>query len=130
MFFASCEYACPIIVHDLKRLQESLPAPVREKVGITLITFDCERDTVEALRAFRQRMELPEDCWTLLRAGSDDVLEIAALLGVKFKQEARGQFAHSNLMTILNAEGEIVHQIAGLHQDVTPAAKILAALAK
>lgn len=129
MFFASCEYACPIMVHDLKRLEAALPENIREKVGITLITFDHERDTVEALHAFRQRMNLPTDRWTLLRAGPDDALEIAALLGVKFKPEARGQFAHSNLMTILNSEGEIVHQIAGLQQKLDPAVQVLKSLA-
>ena len=129
MFFASCQYACPIIVSDLKRLEKALPEEVRKKVGITMITFDHERDTVEALQAFRKRMDLPADRWTLLRAGPDDVLEIAALLGVKFKREATGQFAHSNLMTLLNSEGEIVHQVAGLQQDMAPAAKILTELA-
>lgn len=129
MFFASCQYACPIIVSDLKRLEKALPEDVRKKVGITMITFDHERDTVEALKEFRERMHLPADRWTLLRAGPDDVLEIAALLGVKFKREATGQFAHSNLLTILNSEGEIVNQVAGLQQDMAPAAKILTELA-
>lgn len=125
MFFASCEYACPILVHDLKRIEESLPPEVRDRVGITLVSFDTERDTVEALHAFRQRLGLPAERWTLLRGDSDDVLELAALLGVKFKKEARGQFAHSNLITILNREGEIARQIAGLQQDPAPAVALL-----
>jgi protein SCO1/2 len=45
------------------------------------------------------------------------------LLGVKFKQDARGQFSHSNLITILNPAGEIAHQRAGLMGDVSDAAK-------
>lgn len=128
MFFASCQYACPVLVHDLKRIEETLPAELRSRVGITLVTFDSERDTVQALHAFRQRWELPADRWTILRAEPDDVLELAALLGVKFKKEASGQFAHSNLITILNREGEIVHQIAGLQQDPEIAAKLLRGL--
>jgi protein SCO1 len=54
----------------------------------------------------------------LLHGESDDVLELAALLGVKYKEEATGQFAHSNLITVLNADGEIVHQLVGLGQDI------------
>jgi protein SCO1/2 len=42
---------------------------------------------------------------------------------VKFKQDARGQFAHSNLLTVLNAEGEIAHQRAGLQGDVSELAQ-------
>jgi cytochrome oxidase Cu insertion factor (SCO1/SenC/PrrC family) len=49
--------------------------------------------------------------WTLLRGGADDVRELAALLGVNYAEDARGQFAHSNLITLLNADGEIAFQL-------------------
>lgn len=130
MFFASCEYACPIIVHDLKRLEAALPAELRERAAFVLVSFDSARDTPAALRAYRQRMELDEQRWTLLRGEPDDVLELAALLGVKYKRDARGQFAHSNLITVLNAEGEIVHQLTGLNQDVAETARIMERLLK
>ena len=39
---------------------------------------------------------------------------MAALLGVKFKETAQGQFEHSNLITVLNANGELVYQESGL----------------
>ena len=45
------------------------------------------------------------------------MLDLAAVLGVKFKQDPQGQFSHSNLVTLLNAEGEIVQQYAGLNPD-------------
>ncbi len=48
------------------------------------------------------------------------------LLGVKFKQDARGQFAHSNLLTVLNPDGEVVHQHAGLMGDISTAARAVA----
>jgi protein SCO1/2 len=130
MFFASCEYACPIIVHDLKRLEAALPEELRARASFVLVSFDTERDTPAALSAFRKRMELEAEQWRLLRGGADDVAEMAALLGVKYKQDSRGQFAHSNLITILNAEGEIVHQLAGLNQDVRATAQALERLLK
>jgi len=52
----------------------------------------------------------------------------AALVGVKDKQEADGSFAHSNLFTILNREGEIVHQRTGLQGRLDPALAALEAL--
>ena len=117
MFFAHCEYACPIIVHDMKAIEARLPDDLRDRVGFLLITFDSERDTVEVLHEYRMRHKLPVTNWTLLRAKPDDALELAALLGVKYKRDLRGQFAHSNLITVLNAEGEIAHQQVGLNQD-------------
>lgn len=52
------------------------------------------------------------------------------LLGVKFKRDANGQFSHSNLITVLNLEGEISHQRNGLMGDMSEAAKAVALAAK
>lgn len=131
MFFASCTYACPLIVHDLRRIQATLPAAARERTGFTLVTIDPERDTPAALHAYRAANHLPANTWTLLHGAADDTLELAALLGVKYKREATGQFSHSNLITVLNAEGEIIHQVVGLNQDIQEAVKsIVSATAK
>lgn len=117
MFFTSCQYACPIIVNDMKRIEAALGPKVRPHVGFTLVTFDTRRDTPQALADYRAARQLSAKTWTLLRGKSDDVLELAALLGVKYKEDASGQFAHSNIITVLNAQGEIVHQQIGLGQD-------------
>jgi protein SCO1 len=50
---------------------------------------------------------------------------LAALLGVKYKEGANGQFAHSNLITVLNQQGEIVHQLVGLGQDITTTVRMI-----
>jgi protein SCO1/2 len=118
MFFASCQYACPILVHDLQKIETALTPESRARVGFTLVTIDPRRDTPEVLANFRATRVLPAATWTLLHGESDDILELAALLGVKYKEEATGQFAHSNIITVLNGEGEIVHQLVGLGQDL------------
>ena len=115
MFFARCEYACPVLVHDMKKIEAALPENVRTNVGFVLVSFDTERDTPAALANYRRIHELPAN-WTLLRGAPDDVLELAALLGVKFKKDARGQFAHSNILTVLDPHGEIATQQPGLNQ--------------
>lgn len=48
--------------------------------------------------------------WNLLNGDQKDVLEIAALLGVKYKRISDTDFTHLNVITILNKEGEVVHQ--------------------
>jgi protein SCO1/2 len=126
MFFASCEYACPILVHDMKRVRDALPAEVRAKTRFVLVSFDTARDTVAALHAYRERSQL-DDAWTLLRGDDDSVQELAMLLGVKYKQDARGQFSHSNLITVLNPAGEIAHQRAGLQGEIGDAARAVIA---
>jgi protein SCO1/2 len=120
LFFTHCEYACPIIVHDLRRIEAALPEKIRDRVDFLLISFDHERDTPEVLHAYRETRRLPVAHWSLLHGGADDVRELAALLGVNYRKDARGQYAHSNTITLLNARGEIVGQLNGLNQDIAP----------
>ena len=119
MFFSSCAYACPILVHDMKRIEAGLPENIRTNVGFILISFDTDRDTPPVLATFRAQHELPPN-WTLLRGSTDDVLELAALLGIKFKKDSRGDFAHSNVISLLNPNGEIILQQIGLNRDPSP----------
>ena len=129
MFFASCGYACPLTVTDMLAIQGRLPAELRSKAVFVLVSFDVARDTTEALARYRAERGL-NDRWILLRGTDDSVRELAALLGVKYKQEADGSFAHSNIVTILNPEGEIVHQRIGLQGGLNEAAAALVHLSR
>ncbi|MFZ5496888.1 MAG: SCO family protein [Verrucomicrobiota bacterium] len=127
MFFASCGYACPLLVTDMQAIRAKLPAELRARAALVLVSFDTVRDTPAALAKYRADRHL-DGQWTLLHGDDDAVRELAALLGVKYKREADGMFAHSNLITILNAEGEIVHQRNGLRGGLDETAAVLAAL--
>jgi protein SCO1/2 len=118
MFFTSCQNACPITVTDMKRIEAALPEALRARIGFTLVSFDPARDTTAALHAYRLRRDLDPARWTLLRGEPSDVAELAARVGMKIRDGARGQFSHSNIITVLNPAGEIVHQQVGLNQDV------------
>ncbi len=130
MFFASCTYACPLLVADAQRLRDALPADVRAKTKFVFVSFDTERDTPAALHAYRERLQLDAAGWTLLHGAADDVQELAMLLGVKYRRDADGQFSHSNAITVLNASGEIVHQRMGLQGEVATAARAVTLAAK
>ena len=127
LFFTHCEYACPILVGELKAIERRLPPEVLGKVDFLLVSIDSKRDTPAELAVFREKRQLARERWTLLRGGADDVRELAALLGVNYAEDSRGQFAHTNVITLLNAEGEIAFQHAGLKQDP---ALLVAAIAK
>lgn len=126
MFFASCGYACPLIVTDMQGIRAKLPAALRDRALFVLVSFDVARDTPAALARYRDQRGL-DDHWVLLHGNADSVRELAALLGVKYKQDTDGAFSHSNLITMLNPEGEIVHQRDGLQGGLEKAALALAA---
>ncbi len=130
MFFANCAYACPLLVFQMKQIEEALPESLRNKVGFVLVSFDTERDTPAALHAYRLQHELAPDRWTLLRGSPDNVLDLAALLNVKFKKDAQGQFVHSNAITLLNPQGELIYQKLGLNTDLQEIVSRAAALAR
>ncbi len=129
MFFASCGYACPLQVTDMQALRAQLPAGVRERTTFVLVSFDVVHDTSAVLAQYRAQRSL-DGQWTLLHGTDDAVRELAALLGVKYKQEADGMFSHSNVLTLLNPQGEIVHQRIGLKGGLDEAAAALAAAAR
>lgn len=127
LFFATCGYACPLTVTDLLAVQARLSPAQRKDTVFVLVSFDIARDTVEALAKYRAARQLDGN-WIILRGDDASVRELAALLGVKYKQEADGSFAHSNLFTVLNREGEIVHQRTGLSGGLDPAVAALETL--
>ena len=129
LFFASCGYACPLTVTDMQAIRAQLPAAVRDRAVFVLVSFDTARDTPEALAKYRAQRSL-DSSWVLLHGSDDAVRELAALVGVKYKQEADGAFSHSNILTILNPQGEIVHQRIGLKGGLDEAAAALIAAAK
>jgi protein SCO1/2 len=130
MFFASCTYACPLLVADAQRIRAALPTEIRTRTKFVFVSFDTVRDTSAALHDYRTRLQLDPGGWTFLRGEPGDVQELAMLLGVKYRQDANGQFSHSNLITVLNARGEIVHQRAGLQGEVAATVRAVSVAAE
>ena len=121
MFYASCSYACPMLVADLKKIEARLPAGT--EVVFTLFSFDPERDTPEALDAFAGRQSIRKDHWLLLTGAPENVRELAAALGIRYRKDADGAIAHSNQITLLGGEGRVVAQLPGLNEDPEPLLK-------
>ncbi|MDF1501377.1 SCO family protein [Roseisolibacter sp. H3M3-2] len=118
MVYTNCHATCPLIVADLKRVEASLPAARRDAVGFVLVSLDPERDTPGRLAEWAARTQLEPARWTLLNGDADAVREVAAALGVRYQPEADaeggGELAHTNVITVLDADGAPVHQQVGL----------------
>ncbi|GAA5521381.1 SCO family protein [Aliifodinibius salicampi] len=125
MVYTHCEHACPRILADMKRIRDNLSEEILSQTNFAIISIDPERDTPQRLTNFAYENNLSEDKWTLLNGDQGDVLEIAALLGVKYKRISDTDFTHSNMITVLNKEGEVVHQRKKL-EDQHP--RIIAAI--
>lgn len=117
MVYTSCAYACPRIMLDMKRIQAELGSGYAGDVGFLVVSIDPERDSPERLAEFARGSRLDPDRWTLLNGADRDIRELAVLLGVQYRETAPGEWVHSNLITVLDREGEVIHRQLGLGAD-------------
>lgn len=113
MVYTHCDNACPRIIADLRRIRDGLGEQGDEPVYV-LVSIDTERDSVARLHQFGQDTGLSKLGWQLWRASAGTVRELAAVLGVQYKRVSDTDFAHSNLISVLDQDGVIAHQQQGL----------------
>lgn len=126
MVYTTCQYACPRIVADLKDIESKLQQKgVNRDTHFVLVSIDPKVDTVGRLAKFAEDNRLNPAGWTLLNGEENAILELAALLGVKYKKTSASDYAHSNIITILNADGEVAYQQVGLGGDPTQTINVI-----
>jgi len=108
MFYTSCKFTCPMLVDGAKAVQASLAPEERARLQVTFISFDPARDTTRALAQLRVDRELDRAQWTLARLEPPDVRTVAALLGVRYRALADGDFNHTSMLILLDSDGRIV----------------------
>src|SRR5699024_193807 len=129
MVYTYCEHACPRILADMKRIEGALNQDALSKTNFTIVSIDPERDSPQRLRQFADENNLSDNRWTLLNGDQGDILELAALLGFKYKRVSETDFTHSNMITVLNKEGEVTYQRNKLVDKPTDAVSSIEKLA-
>lgn len=124
MVYTHCESACPRIIADMRRIHAAL-GPLGDRVSLVLVSIDPERDDVERLREFGESTGLTAQGWTLLRGDESAVRELAAVFGLQYRRTSETDFAHSNLVNVIDAHGEIAHQQKGLGIDPRDTAEVI-----
>lgn len=125
--YTHCRASCPLIVADLKRIEASLPVSRRNELGFVLVSLDPRRDTPGRLAEWAASTGLNEAHWTLLNGDDEAVRELAAVLGVRYQEQADGEIAHTNALTVLDRDGAMVHHQTGLGD---PSGETAAAIAQ
>lgn len=122
MVYLSCGHACPRLLLDLKRIEAEIGD--QHDIGFVMVSIDAVRDTPDRLAEYAAGARLDARRWTLLTADDRAVRGLAALLGVRYSSTRDGEFSHSNVITVLDAQGVVVHRQVGLGED--PAATLAA----
>ena len=128
MFYASCTSACPVLVGDIKNLEEAMSSEELKDYRFVLVSIDPAKDTPKVLKTYAEDHNLDLARWTLLTGSKDNVAALAQLLGFQYKRKSSGMFSHTNLITFLNEEGEIAKQSTGLLQSTDELLSIAASV--
>lgn len=129
MVYTSCQQTCPLIMSEMSALQKSLPAALQDKVDVLLFSMDPKRDTPERLKAYAAERKLNPN-WRLLNGSEEDVLELGTVLGFRYKKMETGDFAHSNIFTVVDQKGQMQHQQLELFKGRTETVAVLQNLLK
>ncbi len=107
--YTYCEHSCPFIIANLKRIERELPAAQKADVQFALVSLSPARDRPEVLKRYMLEPDLDEGLWAMLNGDADDVLELSALLGVRYKpmDNESKDIAHSNMITVLDRQGRM-----------------------
>lgn len=116
MVYTNCAFACPRIVGEMKRLESMFVEEYGDRVGFVLFSIDPERDTPERLAEFAMDLRLDPARWTLLAAEESATEEMAAVLGIRYYRESPTDFAHTNMLALLDPTGQVVYRQVGISE--------------
>lgn len=108
MFYTSCKFICPLIIESGKAVERQLTPAQQKRLGIVMISMDPARDTPAALKKIADQRKLDGSRWTLASPRAGDVRAVASVLGIRYRQLADGEFNHSSVLILVDAEGRIL----------------------
>lgn len=117
MIYTSCQAACPRLVADMRNIESQIPNEKKDDVQYVFVSIDPDTDTPERLKAFAKENLMDDDKWLFLRGTENDTREFAAVLAVNYKRISPIDFSHSNIISVFDQNGELVHQQEGLGVD-------------
>ncbi len=113
MIFTSCQTACPILVADMQKIASKIDPKKSGETNMVLVSIDPDNDTPQVLKKYAQERKMDDEHWTLLTSDKESIRELANVLAVKYQKISPIIFSHSNIITVFNKKGEMVHQAEG-----------------
>ncbi|QJC53317.1 SCO family protein [Paenibacillus albicereus] len=115
-FWASCPDVCPATTFILSKAQDQLKEKglLGTKAELQSITFDPERDTPEAIRAFAAKFHADPAGWRFLRQEDAAASEkLAKDFGLMVVKDEAGNYSHTDAIFVVDKKGNIRKYIIG-----------------
>jgi len=114
--YTACPDVCPLLTQKMVDLQEALGADFGTRVVFVSISLDPEHDTPEVLKDYAQFWGAKPG-WVFLTGSPEAVRDVTRRYGVFFAKKEDGSVDHTQLTTLVDADGQIRVQYLGARFD-------------
>jgi protein SCO1/2 len=115
--YTGCPDICPMLTQKMVDVQDALVAEFGAKIAFVSITLDPERDTPDVLKDYAQFWRAKLDGWAFMTGSLEAVRDVTRRYGVFFAKKEDGSVEHSQLTTLVDADGQIRVQYLGARFD-------------
>ncbi|MCG7410436.1 SCO family protein [Paenibacillus sp. ACRRX] len=122
-FFSHCTDVCPPTTYMLNEVQDLLKEKgvFGDKANIVSVTFDPKRDTRERLMKWATDMNKADlKGWYFLRGDEAGTAEFMNKFGSAVVKDNDGNFTHTNLVTLVDQDGNVRKYYNANDLEVTP----------
>jgi protein SCO1/2 len=111
--YTGCPDICPLVTQKMVEVQNALGAAFGAKIAFVSITLDPERDTPAVLKDYAQSWGAKPDGWMFLTGSPAAIRDVTRRYGVFFAKKEDGSVDHTQLTTLVDADGQMRVQYIG-----------------
>jgi protein SCO1 len=115
--YTECPDICPMLTQKMVQVQDELGTDFGKKIAFVSISLDPEHDTPEVLKDYAQFWGAKPEGWSFLTGSLDAVRDVTRRYGVFFSKREDGSVEHSQLTTLVDADGQMRVQYLGARFD-------------
>jgi protein SCO1 len=115
--YTACPDICPMMTQKMVDIQDQLGADFGAKIAFVSISLDPERDTPEVLKDYAQFWGAKPEGWSFLTGSLEAVRDVTRRYGVFLLKKEDGSVDHSQLTSLVDADGQMRVQYLGARFD-------------
>jgi len=111
--YTGCPDICPLMTQKMVDVQNALGAKFGTKIDFVSITLDPENDTPAVLKDYAQSWGAKPNGWMFLTGSPAAIRDVTRRYGVYFAKKKDGSVDHTQLTTLVDADGQMRVQYIG-----------------
>ena len=115
--YTECPDICPMLTQKMVQVQDELGPDFGPKIAFVSISLDPAHDTPEVLKDYAQFWGAKPEGWSFLTGSPEAVRDVSRRYGVFFAKKEDGSVEHTQLTSLVDAEGQIRVQYLGARFD-------------